>query len=795
MLKNYLKIALRNLRRQKGYAFINVFGLAVGMAVCLLIVLFIQEERSYDQFHENADRIYRVHIVRGEGEQRSVSNNLPEPVAPLMYESLPEVEAFVKVSGPYAEVLITTNDRQRYEDRFMQASPAFFEVFSYKAIAGNLDTALDEPGSVVLTESAARTYFGDEDPVGQVLTATTRQGTDYTVRAVIEDVPGNAHLQFNMVAHRPDRDQPHWNFSTTGGYVLLREDADLAALEAKLPGFVEQNAYYDHPRETLPSLLLQPVTAIHLYPEWGQPSAGMGPVQYLYLFGGVALLILLIACINFMNLATARSATRAREVGVRKTVGAGRGQLIVQFLSESVLMSLIALVLALVLVELLLPAFNAIVGQDLDIHYGSEPVLLILGGIAILAGLFSGMYPAFFLSSFRPARVLKGQLGGQTSGAGFRKALVVFQFGASVALILATVIIYNQMAFIRTTRLNANDDQVLVIQQSYVLENRFDTFKQAVGARPYVASVASGKVPGSIDGVSGYEDSTGVSYQIDYMNIGIDYLETLELELVAGRPFVASDFREGLAGFIVGSTREEDRRPVIINETAVAVLGLKDPVGQFVKEVNGTVVGVVSDFHMLPMHETIHPLIMQFDPESTWAGVLVRLEAGRIADGLAEVQQTWQRFVPERPLLYSFLDDELDEAYRAELRLGNLFGAFAVLAVVIACLGLFGLTVFTAEQRTKEIGIRKVLGATVSHLVALLSKDFLKLVGVAFVIAAPVAYFTMNRWLEDFAYRIDLSGWVFVLAGVAALGVALLTVSYQAIRAALADPVKSLRYE
>ncbi|HMB94194.1 MAG TPA: ABC transporter permease, partial [Rhodothermales bacterium] len=344
MLKNYLKIALRNLRRQKGYAFINVFGLAVGMAVCLLIVLFIQEERSYDEFHEKADRIYRVHIASGEGNQRSVSKRIPEPVVAQMYGDLPEVEAFVKVAESYGEILITANDQQRYEDAFMQAGPAFFDVFSYEAIAGNLDTALDEPGSVVLTESAAHIYFGEEDPLGQVLSVVSRNEANYTVRAVIEDVPGNAHLQFSMVAHRPDRDQPRWNYYMTGGYVLLREDADLAALEAKLPDFVEQNAYYDHPRENLPSLMLQLVTTMHLYPEWEKESAGMGPVQYLYLFGGVALLILLIACINFMNLATARSATRAREVGVRKTVGAGRGQLIFQFLSESVLMSMLALV-------------------------------------------------------------------------------------------------------------------------------------------------------------------------------------------------------------------------------------------------------------------------------------------------------------------------------------------------------------------------------------------------------------------------------------------------------------------
>ena len=791
MITTYLKIALRNLHRQKGYSFINIFGLALGMAICLMMLLFIQQERSYDGFHENADRLYRVMIGSEGGGTTSIGNRIPEPVVAMMHESLPEVEAFVKTSGVYGDVLITANGQPRYEDRFMQAGSSFFDLFTHESITGNLDSALDEPGSIVLTESAARTYFGDEDPMGKIVTITSQEGVDHVVTAVIKDVPANTHIKFDVVAHRADRDQPRWNYYMTTGYVLLREGTNLAGLEAKLPAFVQQNAYYDHQRENLPWLLLQPVTDIHLYPDWGQENAGLGPVLYLYLFGAVALLILLIACVNFMNLSTARSATRAREVGVRKTVGARRSQLISQFLSESVLTSVLALVLALVLAYFLLPAFNVVMGADLEIRYGSEPILLMLVGIAILSGLLSGSYPAFFLSSFRPTHVLKGASAAQVSSGGFRKALVVFQFCASVVLILATIIIYSQMEFIRETRLDANDDEVLVLRQGDVVEDSFEAFKRELLAKPHVASVAAGPVLGSRSGTLPLTDAEGTVHTIDYVGIGDDYLETLGLELIAGREFTATDYAGGM---VVGGTTVEHRRPVIINETAISVLGLTDPVGDFVQEINGTVLGVVQDYHLLPMSEAINPLVMQFEPGSTYT-MLVRLEAGHIAEGLASVQQVWSAFVPDRPLNYAFLDDELDKAYRAELRLGNLFGGFAVLAVVIACLGLYGLAAFTAEQRTKEIGIRKVLGASVGHLVALLSADFLKLVGIAFILAAPVAWFVMNRWLENFAYHIDLTVWVFLLAGLAALLIALVTVSHQGIRAAVADPVKSLRYE
>ena len=797
MLKNYFIIALRTIKRHRGYAFINVMGLAVGMAVCLLIVLFVQHEVSYDRFHTKADRIYRVLVKEEAGGKPRVHRTTPEPIAPALLQTFAEIEQAVRVDPFFEETLVTVGDRRSYEDGLISADPGFFDIFSFEPVAGDLRTALDAPGSVVLTTTTAHTYFGDTDPIGQVLTITMREEKNYIVRGVVEPMPTNSHLSFDLVIHRETRDLTRWNTFTSSVYISLREEADVETFRQKLPAFVEEHANYAYEREVYPTLLLQPLTDIHLYPEWGMPGAEAGPVQYLYLFSAIALLILLIACINFMNLAAARSANRAREVGVRKTVGARRGQLIVQFLGESVLMSLLALGIALILVEVMLPVFNAIIGQHLVLDYGSEPgLLLAFTGIALAAGLVSGSYPALLLSSFQPTQVLKGTLAPSTSGAGLRKLLVVFQFGSSIVLILAAMIVYNQMQFVRKARLNAHDAQVVIIREGYVLGDRFEAFKQAVLARPEAVGVAKGTIPGTgfIPGWNFYaNDTTGVMQKVDFMGAGADYVETLGLTLVAGRDFVASDFT-GVEGIVVGSNREEHRRPIIVNETAVAWLGLDAPVGAFVEKLNGTVVGVVNDFHLMPMHQTIDPLVIQFDPKGT-GSILVRLEAGRIAEGLAHLQQTWRTFVPERPLLYAFLDEELDDVYRAELRLGNLFGAFAVLAVVIAGLGLFGLAAFTAEKRTKEIGIRKVFGASVSNLVALLSKDFLKLVLVAFVIGAPVAYFTMQQWLEDFAYRIDLSWPIFLLAGLAGLGIALLAVSYQSAKAALADPVKSLRYE
>lgn len=786
MLKNYLVIAVRNLSRQKGYAFINIAGLAVGMAVCLVILLYVQHELSYDRFHEKADRIYRL-LLEDDGR---LSESLPDPIGPELEQTFPEVEAAVRIMDPLDEVLVTAGDRQGYEDGHIQADPSFFSIFSFRPVEGNLTTALTAPGSIVLTHSFAKKYFGDESPIGKSITLDSWAAMTYTVKAVIEDVPGNSHLQFQTVAYRPKPEHKSWNYFYGPTYVLLRNGVDADAFERKLPDYARRSARANAPeggsgRVYDESLRLQRLTNIHLQPDPNAVAAKSRPVQYLHIFSAAAVLILLIACVNYTNLATSRSLRRAREVGIRKVVGAGRAQLARQFFAESILTSLTALVFAVVLVEAFLPVFGGIIGVDLSLRSsaGLEMIGLFIG-IGLLVGVVSGSYPALLLSRFQPAHVLKGNVDARGSGSTFRKILVVFQFTVSVALILATVIIQQQMEYIRTKRLNANDAQVVVIANrgGSAIPN-YDAFKRALLARPGIASVTTGKVPGSISATASYtDDSTDIVERVNFMAVGHDYLQTLGLTLIAGR-----DFSEDRDHTI--------QRPIIVNEAAVAWLDLEAPVGQQIRKFSdGTVVGVVEDFHMLPMYESVDPLVIQLNDEAV-RNVLVRLEASQISQGLASILEVWKTHVPDRPILYSFLDDRLDEAYRSELHLGRILGAFGAVAILVACLGLFGLTAYMAEQRTKEIGIRKVLGASVLNIVTLLSRGFIYLVLIAIAVALPLAYFGMQRWLDDFAYRTEIGPGIFILTTAMVLLIALLTVSYQAIGAATANPVKALRYE
>ncbi len=807
MLKNYLKIALRQLRKQKMYAVINVVGLAMGLACCTFIVLYLLDELSYDRFHENAERIVRIvedRVEEGQEHRLAVTYG---PLAPAMKQDLALVEHAVRLL-PYS-LLVSRDAAHKYqEDGFAFVDSTFFEVFSFPLLQGDARTALARPFSVVLTASTAQKYFGAANPVGQTLTARDDEGTyDFTVTGVVTDVPANTHFRFDFLASFASMrtlygtwvdDPRNWEHPPLYTYALLTEGTDPARLAAQMPDFARRHMGAD--RAATRSLRVQRLTDIRLFSDRESELTPGSDIAYVYLFALIAFFILLLACINFMNLATARATGRAREVGMRKMLGAARAQLVRQFLGESMLMVALALMLVVVLVEALLPLFNALSGKALAagvlVHWS---VPLALAATVVLVGALAGSYPAFYLSAFRPARVLKG--GGATGGPAasrFRQGLVVFQFVISIALLIGTAVAYLQLHYVRNERLGFDKERVVLVPlRDQANQIHHEALKEAWKQLPGVEHVtASSGMPGLGGGIYDFavfpEKAAQDSLQMMTLTVDHDYAETYGLEIVAGRDF-SEDFPTDAA------------EAFLLNERAAHRLGWADPVGQkltlqvwFNGEVRktGTVVGVVRDFQYHSLHRAIDPTILHIFPNTYYNDYLsVRLRPGDLRAILAELEHAWTRFNPERPFEYTFLDERFDALYRADARLSGLFGVFAALAVVIACLGLFGLAAFSAERRTKEIGVRKVFGASVGGIVLLLSKDLLKLVALAFVVATPAAYAAMQRWLDDFAYRVDLSWGIFLAAGLAALGVALLTVSYHAVKAALADPVKSLRYE
>jgi len=639
---------------------------------------------------------------------------------------------------------------------------------------------------LVLTKTLAEKIFGTTDVIGNSLMI---RNSEHTVTAVMEDVPHNTHLQFSMVGYRESSGRKAWNYRSADTYVLLDDHASIDQLQEKMPSFIEKNAYrsagsgLEKADADEYSLYFQALTDIHLNPQGYGAQQKAGPWQYLYIFGCVAVLILVIACINYTNISTARSARQAREVGVRKTVGARRDQLVYRFLIESILSSFVATLLAIFILDALLPYFNNFISKELQL-FGFEQDLTVFIGLfvfVILVGVLSGGYGALVMSSFRPSTVLKGSsLPGLSSGSGFRKILVIVQFTASIGLILITVLIYKQMDYVRDNRLNQNDEEIVVLENYSQLTDQYSSFRQKLMSFPEVELVSTGQKPGTISGRIAIEDSTGHSMEILHARVGYGYTEILGLDVLSGRTF-SPDF--------------PDSNDFIVNKTAAEEwLGIENAAGQKVRKTYGRVVGIVEDFHMLPLYEPIQPMIMRFD-EDAQRHILVKLKGGNIASGLDRIRQTWTEFVPSSPPLYSFLDDELDKAYRSELRMANIFGGFSLIAVILACLGLFGLSAYSAHRRVKEIGIRKVFGASVSNLVTLLSKDFMKLVLVGFLVSTPIAYYVINIWLQDFQYKIEIEPWIFILTGVSVILIALATVSWQSIRAALLNPADSLRNE
>ena len=754
-------------------------------------------KHSFEILSFSGEPIYRL-IVENQAEGKIFNNALSSaPMVPALLRDYPEIESAVRFYPVDASVLVSHEDKRFYEERFFYADAAVFEVFTFPFIRGNPRTALVEPYTVVLTEAMAHKYFGEEDPLGKILKLNLER--DYLVTGVIKDIPNNAHLHFDFLASFQSLESvlgealQSWTFNPFFSYVLLPRDYAYRELDHKIASLFEKNI-----GEQLQSLgwrlrpMLQPLTDVHLHPlgnEYGTP----GDIRYVYIFSAIALFILVIACINFMNLANARSEMRAREVGIRKVLGSQQRQLVLQFIGESVLMALIATLIAVVLIELVLPSFNAIANRELAIDYASNwPFVAGLLALTLFVGVLAGSYPAFFLSAIKPVEVFRSRTATGLRSFLSRKALVVFQFGISIILMIGTFVVYNQLDYMRDKKLGYDQDQVVVvpIKDAGLLGQR-QTFKHALLQNPAISHVSfTSRYPGigTWGTVARRLDRTDV--QVTDMKVllaDFDFIETLNIALIAGRSFSAESD--------AGATRA-----VILNETAARALGWSAPeeaVGQTINALgnrSGTIVGVVKDFHFQTLHLGMQPLLLTPAPDR-YAYAMLRIATHDMSGTLKHIESAWAAFAPQWPFDYLFLDQNFDMQYRAEQRIGKIFGAFGGIAIFIACLGLFGLASFTTGRRTREIGIRKVLGATAPGIVHLLSREFFKLVLVANVIAWPVAYVVMSKWLQDFAYRIEMSWWVFALAGGLALLIALLTVSTQAIKAALANPVEALRYE
>ena len=788
MLKNYLTVALRSLRHQKGYAAINVLGLSIGLACCFLIVLFIQHERSVDALHEKGGRIVRLTYTNGDREQYA---NSSAGFAPLISEAFPEVEHAVRVENTRSPYLRLGDGTFHKLDGLALADSSFFETFSFPLLRGNPTDVLDGTYSLVLTKHVADAFFADADPVGKMV-----QWNDLTltVTGVMADVPDTSTLQFNAVAAFPLvrefmgtdalTDFTNLNYTT---YLLLRPGTDASALSEKITALFVAQSGADFADV---NLILQPLRDIYFNTGLMFDEGPHRNMRYLWIFGAIGLLILLIACVNFTNLATARAGQRAKEVGVRKAIGAQREQLVGQFLIESVLLSLLSIVIAAGLAALALPVFNDAIGGNFTLGTQQGATVLGLVTLGLGAGLVAGGYPALYLAALRPARVLKGEA--ERGGALFlRKGLTVFQFVVSAFLIVATLTVHDQLRFMQSRELGFQKEQVLFLNPPPPVWDHIDAFTDEIKADPHVLAVAeSGGLPGRVGTNRGYNwpgqtgtEEKGESFWT--IPAGPGYLDVLGIQLRAGRFFSADVPSDTLDAYV-------------LNETAVRALGLtpEQAVGAPFRAWDrpmGQIIGVTEDFHFESLQQEVQPLVLHDIP---WFSIVsVRAAPGNLPATLDHLRAAWEQFAPGYAFDYTFLDEDFDRLYRDEQRLGELLGFFAGVAVFIACLGIFGLAALAAERRRKEIGVRKVLGASVQGLTAMLAGDFVKLVAVAFMIAAPLAYLAMRRWLEGFAYAVPLGVGVFLVAGAAVLIVALLTVSAQALRAATADPVRALRSE
>jgi putative ABC transport system permease protein len=810
MIQNYFKIAIRNLLKNKGFSAINIIGLSIGLASFILITLYVIDELSYDRYNEKADRIYRINSDIRFGGNDLILAVTSDPMGPTLKKDYPNVEEYVRFFEN-GSVLLKKDNQFINEQNTVSADSTLFNVFTLPAIAGDTKNALDNPGTVVITASTAKKYFGTVEAVGKII--ETEQKKQFKVTAVIKDIPTNSHFHFDFIFSMKD---VQYNFGTFLSnnfqtYILLKKGVDYKIFEKNFDQVIEKYllpqaqqvmqiksmADFAKAGNKLAYSLI-PLTDIHLHSDRTGELGTNGNIQYVYIFSAVALFVLLLACINFMNLSTAKSASRAKEVGIRKVMGSDKKSLVWQFLIESLLVSFFSFLLALIMVWLILPLFNDIASKSLSLQslLGSKQLLLIIL-LPVIVGLLAGIYPAFYLSSFRPISVLKGKITTGFKRSGLRNSLVVFQFATSIILMIGTFIIFSQLHYIRTTKLGFRKEQVLIINNTRSLGNNLPSFKNDILQMPGISGatiseylpVPSGRNDNTFSKEAVMDSKNGFNMQV--WNVDYDYINTLGMEIIKGRKFAKE----------LGT----DSTGLLINETSAGLLGFADPIGKklytFYQLDNSnanilkayTIIGVVKNFHFESLRQNISPLCMRLGRSNGLTSF--KITTKDIQPLIKGIERKWKAILPSMPFSYRFMDDAFDAMYRTEQRVGKVAISFAILAILIACLGLFGLVTYAAEQRTREVGIRKVLGAGVASIVMLLSKELLLLVMISALVAFPIAWYTMHQWLADFAYRIDMSWWIFIVAGVIAAAIALLTISIQAIKAAMANPVKSLRTE
>lgn len=798
MLFNYLKVAVRNILRYKFYAFINIFGLTVGIAASLFVLIYVYDELSYDKFHHDYEDIYALKLIGRVAGQDFLTSNTSPPIAPDAMAEIPGIEGYARLRPYYGTPVIRYEDKMFAESQIFFTDSSVFDFFDFKLLKGDPVNALTEPNTIVLNEDLAAKYFGEEDPVGKLMTIGN-DNTTYKVTGVVENAPSNSSIQFNGLASWTTLSEENTtNWMNNGMYTYFRiPNADLDDFNASmreltiknigpmLEQFMGVNYSQFEEQGGLYGYYAYPFENTHLYEELDDLMVPNSSISYVYIFSAIGIFILIIACINFMNLSTARSSGRAKEVGLRKTLGSLRRQMIGQFLIESIIYSFVATLMAVIIVYLLLPSFNTLSGKELttEILFSSFTIWTTLG-VALFVGLIAGSYPAFYLTSFSAAEVLKGKVRAGMKSGWVRSVLVVFQFAISIALIAGTVVVYNQLNFMQNKNLGLDKENVLIVSNTRGLGNELGAFKNSISAFTNInsASYTTSVFPGVNNSSAFRPDGSDQDYILGNFSADYDFLDVMKFELVEGR-FLSQDF-------------PSDSNATVVNEATVEHLEWEDPIGKKIFDFNREqmleVVGVVKDYNFESLKSRIRPIIVKLANGGN--NMVVRYE-GDPREAITNLEGEWSKILPSEPFDYRFLDENYDELFRAEQRLSKLISVLSVIAIFIATLGLLGLSAYTAEQRTKEIGIRKVMGASTFTLTTLMSREFTKLVIIAFVLAAVPSWYFANGWLEEFAYRVEMNPLTIVIAGVSALLVAWATVSYQAVKAAMSDPVKALRYE
>jgi putative ABC transport system permease protein len=794
MIKNYIKIAFRNLWRHKSFSFINIIGLAVGMTACFLIFMYVRFELSYDKFNQNFSQIYRLNTDIKSPNEVLHWSSASAPMGPALQTDFPEVKADARVFG--ASFLIESNNQKFQENNISFTDPSIFKLFTFPFIHGNPETALKNPFSIVITETIAKKYFGNTDAMGKTLRLNAKQPV--TVTGVIKDVPLNSHFSFDMLISATTMekmkliDMNEWGNFSNFTYLLIPDANAAANLQAKLPNFLIKHISEDKRRKGYNYVLfVEPLKEVYMDTFRGAPVNGSMSNVYTFLI--IAIFILLIACINFINLTTARATERAKEVGIRKVVGAGKNQLTTQFLGESIIICLISFLFSVLLSMLLLPLFNQLAGKIISHNIIEHGYIFILFAISLAIGFIAGIYPALVLTNFSITSVLKGKFSTSVKGIFLRKGLVIVQFTISIVLIVGTIIVYNQLNYMRNQSLGFQKDQMMIVDFNgdSVVQSMSETLKNELKQVNGVVSVSgSGTTPGNGNSVaySEVESRSGslMSMNMNLYDVDFDFMPQYGMKMVAGRNFSKEFATDTTQSFVV-------------NETAAKNLGYASPKDAIGKKFNqwgrkGQIIGVVQDFHFESLQQNVKPLNLRINPRNINVFTL-KIKGGDIPNTIAAVESKWKVLAPQRPFTYYFLDQNFNKQYATEDRFGKLFMYFAVLAIMISCLGLLGLASYSTLQRTREIGIRKVLGASVPGIVNMLSQEFMLLVFIAAIIAFPLAWVGMHSWLKDFAYKVNIGWWVFAVAGILAMMIAVTTVSFQAIKAALANPVKSLRSE